>query len=38
MTVFFPEEFLNHDNMKVSELQIWDNDDISNISNIIYNM
>ena len=38
MTVFFPGEFLNHDNMKVCELQIWNNNDISIISNIIYNM
>ena len=28
--------FSNHDNMKESELQIWNNDDINIISNIIY--
>ena len=28
----------NHDNMKVSELQIWNNDHINIISNIIYDM
>ena len=38
MTDFYPGEFENHDNMKVSELQIWNNDDINIISNIIYDM
>ena len=28
--------FSNHDNLKESELQIWNNDDINIISNIIY--
>ena len=36
MKDFYPGE--NHDNMKVSELQIWNNDDINIISNIIYDM
>ena len=34
----FPRGILNHDNIKVSELQIWYNDDINIISNIIYDM
>ena len=28
----------NHDNMKISELQIWNNEHINIISNIIYDM
>ena len=38
MTGFYLGEFENHNNMKVSELQIWNNDDINIISNIIYDM
>ena len=38
MTDFYLGEFENHNNMKVSELQIWNNDDINIISNIIYDI
>ena len=38
MTDFYLGEFENRNNMKVSELQIWNNDDINIISNIIYDM